>query len=159
MLGRASSSERKRKENNFLHVTFENVFQIHLQAIINMNDIGKHSHLHVLPPLRLSHEKLECSAPKGKTRTLIDYDLWCYFSQRRGCTWAGNRLHTTTFFPSRSHIPIRKFTWCLVRNTMVSTDLRRTAESKSSDVLLIQSPPCQQLLPPGRFYKSYSTQY
>lgn len=55
----------------------KNVFQIHLQGFINMNDIGKHSHLHIYLPLRLSHEKLECLVPKGKTRTLIDYDLWC----------------------------------------------------------------------------------
>lgn len=69
----------KEKENKkyFLQVTSENVLQIHLQAFINMNDIGKHSHLHIYPPLRPPQKKLECSVPKGKTRTLIDYDLWC----------------------------------------------------------------------------------
>lgn len=76
MLG-GLSRKKKRRKKYFLQVTSENVFQIHLQAFINMNDIGKHSHLHIYPPLRLSHGKLECSVPKGKTRTLIDYDLWC----------------------------------------------------------------------------------
>lgn len=69
--------KEKEKKKYFLQVTSENVLQIHLQAFIYMNDIGKHSHLHIHPPLRLSFKKLECLVPKGKTETLIDYDLWC----------------------------------------------------------------------------------
>lgn len=76
MLGGGLS--RKKKKKIFSASDFRKyVFQIHLQAFISMNDIGKHSHLHTYPPLRLSQEKFECSVPKGKTRTLIDYDLWC----------------------------------------------------------------------------------
>lgn len=47
------SHKEKEKKKYFLQVTSENVLQIHLQAFINMNDIGKHSHLHIYPPLRL----------------------------------------------------------------------------------------------------------
>lgn len=77
MLEGACLHIQKEKKKYFLQVTSENVLQIHLQALININDIGKHSHLHIYPPLRLSQKKLKCFVPKGKTRTLIDYDLWC----------------------------------------------------------------------------------